>query len=52
MTELKNTERELHLFRVRLLVIGVLGFPVRTLDGWRIGGALLVIAGVFLLARR
>ncbi len=26
MTELKNTERELYLFRVRLLVIGVLAF--------------------------
>lgn len=31
---------------------GVLGFPVRTVDIWRIAGALLVIAGVFLLARR
>lgn len=31
---------------------GVLGFPVRPVDGWRIAGALLVIAGVFLLARR
>ncbi len=31
---------------------GWLGFPVRPLDAWRIGGALLVVAGVFLLARR
>lgn len=31
---------------------GVLGFPVRPLDGWRIAGALLVVAGVFLLTRR
>jgi transporter family-2 protein len=31
---------------------GVLGFPLRPLDGWRIAGALLVVAGVFLLARR
>jgi transporter family-2 protein len=31
---------------------GVLGFPVRAVDGWRIAGALLVIGGVFLLARR
>ncbi|MGH8249346.1 MAG: DMT family transporter [Steroidobacteraceae bacterium] len=31
---------------------GVLGFPVRPVDGWRIAGALLVVAGVFLLARR
>jgi len=31
---------------------GVLGFPVRTVDSWRIAGALLVVAGVFLLARR
>ena len=30
---------------------GLLGFPVRPLDAWRIGGALLVIAGMFLLAR-
>lgn len=31
---------------------GVLGFPVRPVDGWRLAGALLVVAGVFLLARR
>ncbi|MDH4261002.1 MAG: DMT family transporter [Gammaproteobacteria bacterium] len=31
---------------------GVLGFPVRSVDGWRIAGALLVVAGVFLLTRR
>ena len=31
---------------------GVLGFPVRTVDSWRIAGALLVVAGVFLLTRR
>ncbi|HUG03665.1 MAG TPA: DMT family transporter [Steroidobacteraceae bacterium] len=31
---------------------GVIGFPVRTIDGLRIAGAILVIAGVFLLARR
>ena len=31
---------------------GVLGFPVRTVDIWRIAGALLVVSGVFLLARR
>ena len=31
---------------------GVIGFPVRTIDVWRIAGAILVIAGVFLLARR
>ena len=30
---------------------GLLGFPVRPLDAWRLGGALLVIAGMFLLAR-
>ena len=30
---------------------GLLGFPVRPLDAWRAGGALLVIAGMFLLAR-
>lgn len=30
---------------------GLLGFPVRTLDAWRIAGVVLVIAGVFLLAR-
>lgn len=30
---------------------GWLGFPVRPLDAWRIGGATLVIAGMFLLAR-
>lgn len=31
---------------------GLLGFPVRPLDAWRVGGALLVIAGMFLLARQ
>ena len=31
---------------------GLLGFPVRPVDAWRIGGALLVIAGMFLLARQ
>lgn len=31
---------------------GVLSFPVRPVDSWRIAGALLVVAGVFLLARR
>ncbi|MBX3702599.1 MAG: DMT family transporter [Steroidobacteraceae bacterium] len=30
---------------------GVLSFPVRPIDAWRIGGALLVVAGVFLLSR-
>jgi transporter family-2 protein len=30
---------------------GWLGFPVRALDAWRATGALLVIAGMFLLAR-
>ena len=30
---------------------GWLGFPVRPLDAWRVGGALLVIAGMFLLAK-
>lgn len=30
---------------------GLMGFPVRPLDAWRIGGALLVIAGMALLAR-
>ena len=30
---------------------GWLGFPVRPLDAWRVGGALLVIAGMLLLAR-
>lgn len=30
---------------------GVLGFPVRTLDSWRVAGALLVVAGMFLLAK-
>jgi transporter family-2 protein len=30
---------------------GLLGFPVRPLDAWRVGGALLVIAGMLLLAR-
>jgi transporter family-2 protein len=31
---------------------GLLGFPVRPLDAWRIAGALLVIGGMFLLARQ
>jgi transporter family-2 protein len=31
---------------------GVLSFPVRPVDGWRIAGAVLIVAGVFLLARR
>lgn len=31
---------------------GVLSFPVRPVDGWRIAGALCVVAGVFLMARR
>ncbi len=30
---------------------GVLGFPGRPLDAWRIAGALLVISGMFILAR-
>ena len=30
---------------------GLLGFPVRPLDAWRAGGAMLVICGMFLLAR-
>jgi transporter family-2 protein len=30
---------------------GLLCFPVRPLDAWRVGGALLVIAGMLLLAR-
>jgi transporter family-2 protein len=30
---------------------GVLGFPGRPLDAWRIAGALLVIGGMFILAR-
>lgn len=30
---------------------GLIGFPVRPLDVWRAAGALLVIAGMFLLAR-
>lgn len=30
---------------------GLLGFPVRAVDAWRVAGTLLVIAGVFLLAR-
>jgi transporter family-2 protein len=30
---------------------GLLGFPVRPLDAWRVGGALLVIAGMCLLSR-
>jgi transporter family-2 protein len=31
---------------------GLLGFPVRPLDAWRVGGAMLVICGMFLLARQ
>lgn len=31
---------------------GWLGFPVRPLDAWRVGGALLIIAGMILLARQ
>lgn len=31
---------------------GVLSFPVRPVDSWRIAGALLVVAGIFMLARR
>ena len=31
---------------------GLLGFPVRPLDAWRIAGALLVVCGMFLLARQ
>ena len=31
---------------------GLLGFPVRLLDGWRLAGAVLVVAGMFLLARQ
>ncbi len=31
---------------------GLLSFPVRPVDGWRIAGALLVVAGVLVLARR
>jgi len=30
---------------------GVLGFPVRPLDTWRMAGVVLVVAGVFLFAR-
>jgi len=30
---------------------GWLGFPVRPIDAWRLGGAALVVAGMFLLAR-
>jgi bacterial/archaeal transporter family-2 protein len=30
---------------------GLLGFPVRPLDAWRLAGAVLVVAGMFLLAR-
>jgi len=30
---------------------GLLGFPVRPLDAWRLAGAILVIAGMFLLAK-
>ena len=31
---------------------GWLGFPVRPLDAWRAGGAALIVAGMFLLARQ
>ena len=31
---------------------GALSFPVRPVDAWRVAGAVLVVAGVFLLARR
>ena len=31
---------------------GLLGFPVRPIDAWRVSGALLVIGGMFLLARQ
>lgn len=31
---------------------GWLGFPVRPIDAWRVAGAVLVIAGMFLLARQ
>jgi transporter family-2 protein len=31
---------------------GLLGFPVRPLDAWRLAGAVLVVAGMFLLARQ
>ena len=31
---------------------GLLGFPVRPLDAWRVAGALLVVSGMFLLARQ
>ena len=31
---------------------GLLGFPVRPIDAWRVSGALLVIFGMFLLARQ
>ncbi len=30
---------------------GWLGFPVRPLDGWRIAGVVLVVGGMFLLAK-
>jgi bacterial/archaeal transporter family-2 protein len=30
---------------------GWLGFPVRPIDGWRVAGVILVVAGMFLLAR-
>lgn len=30
---------------------GLLGFPVRPLDAMRVGGAVLIIAGMFLLAK-
>ena len=31
---------------------GLLGFPGRPLDAWRVAGALLVVCGMFLLARQ
>jgi transporter family-2 protein len=31
---------------------GLLGFPVRPIDAWRLTGALLVVGGMFLLARQ
>src|SRR6185295_5325193 len=31
---------------------GLLGFPVHPIDAWRVSGALLVICGMFLLARQ
>jgi len=30
---------------------GLLGFPERPLDGWRVAGALLVVGGVFMFTR-